>query len=153
MENFPINQFLIGDDAHTCSETLLTPFSGNEKSESDKSCFNFHLSQLRIRVEMAFGILCSKWTMFKRPLRTKLSNSAATFMCAVKLHNFCINEGEKVTIDPSNQEELLDGFLPSEPVILNRVAGGSMTRTKLVQEMAELGMTRPQSNIDRNRDN
>ena len=56
-------------------------------------------------------------------------------------------------MDPSNQEEVLDGFLPSEPVILNRVAGGSMTRTKLVWQMAEVGTTGPQSSIEGDRDN
>jgi len=30
----PIRKFVIGDNAYMCTETLLTPFSGNEKKGS-----------------------------------------------------------------------------------------------------------------------
>jgi len=37
-------RFVIGDNSYICSETLLTPFSGNEKNGPSKGAFNFYLS-------------------------------------------------------------------------------------------------------------
>ena len=154
MKTLPTNQCLVGDNACTCSKTLLTPFSGAEKHKQKKSCFNFFLSQLRIRVEMAFGMLVGQFCMFKRPLRTKLTNSAQVFMCVIALHHFCINKGDSLLPSESNSpEDLVANFDASEPVSLNRVAGASCTRRWLVEEMAKQGMQRPQSNIQRNQEN
>ncbi|KAE9161337.1 hypothetical protein PF002_g32397, partial [Phytophthora fragariae] len=35
---------------------------------TDRDNYNFHVSQLRIRIEMAFGLLVNKWRIFKQPL-------------------------------------------------------------------------------------
>ena len=37
-------KIFIGDNFYICSETLLTPFSGNEKNGPSKGAFNFYLS-------------------------------------------------------------------------------------------------------------
>jgi len=36
---------------------VLVPFSGPEKDDHDKDCYNYFLSQMEIRMEMAFGRL------------------------------------------------------------------------------------------------
>jgi len=41
VQNLPIRKFVIGDNAYVCSETLLTPFSGQEKNDPAKDSFNF----------------------------------------------------------------------------------------------------------------
>jgi hypothetical protein len=96
--SLPIGKYVIGDNAYVCSENLLTPFSGQQRLESAKDSYNFYLSQLRIRIEMTFGRSVNKWGLFKRPLQIRLKNVGIVFMCATRLHNFCINE-QSSTVD------------------------------------------------------
>lgn len=55
--------FFVGDNAYVLCDELLIPFSGNNLTESQRT-FNFFLSQQRIRIEMAFGRLSTKWRIF-----------------------------------------------------------------------------------------
>ena len=48
-------RFLVGDAAYKLTEHLLTPFTGSQQLDQGKDAFNFYLSQVRIRIEMAFG--------------------------------------------------------------------------------------------------
>ena len=48
-------RFLIGDAAYELTEHLLTPFTGSQQLDQGKDAFNFYLSQVQIRIEMAFG--------------------------------------------------------------------------------------------------
>ena len=50
-------RFLVGDTAYKLTEHLLTPFTGSPRLDQGKDAFNFHLSQVRIRIEAAFGPL------------------------------------------------------------------------------------------------
>jgi hypothetical protein len=59
---------VVGDNAYVCTEHLITPFMGSSNLNSENDSYNFFLSQLRIRVEMAFGRLIAKW----RSLRCSL---------------------------------------------------------------------------------
>ena len=44
-------------DASCC----FTPFTGSQQADPTKDAYNFFLSQVRIRIEMAFGLLTTKW--------------------------------------------------------------------------------------------
>ena len=57
IESLPPGLYCVADAAYTLAETLLIPFTGIERSDKAQDAFNFYLSQLRIRVEMAFGSL------------------------------------------------------------------------------------------------
>ena len=48
-------RFLVGDAAYELTEHLLTPFTGSQRLDQGKDAFNFYLSQVQIRIEMAFG--------------------------------------------------------------------------------------------------
>ena len=61
--------FVVGDNAHPLKDSLQIPFSGSEKqSDNFKCAFCFWLSQLHIRIEMAFGLLTTKWRIFRTNL-------------------------------------------------------------------------------------
>ena len=64
--------YFVSDNAYVCTENLLTPYSGRDKLDPAKDLFNFHLSQLHIRVEQSFGMLVNKWRVFKKPMQVKL---------------------------------------------------------------------------------
>jgi hypothetical protein len=158
IEKLPLGNYVLGDNAYVCSEHLLTPFPGDEKKEGVKDVYNFYLSQCRIRIEMTFGRLVNKWRIFRRPLQLKLSNTAKLFLCATRLHNYCIDEwldGNNTEGDGTTgglfAEEALD-FLPSNTLAVNNVRGNSMMRDFLVEKVASNNLRRPIYNTERNQE-
>jgi hypothetical protein len=63
----------VADNAYILSATLLIPYSGNDKRYPAEDFFNFYLSQLRKKIEQAFGMMVKKWRNFKKPKELKLS--------------------------------------------------------------------------------
>ena len=92
IENLPITFYVVGDNAYTLSLKLLIPYCGRQKSEASRDAFNFYLSQLRIRIEQAFGLLVTKWRVFKKPVELKLKGATKLIEAVFCLHNFCIDE-------------------------------------------------------------
>jgi len=68
IDKLPNEYYLVGDAAYQLSDHLLIPFVGSQRSDTSKDAFNFYLSQLRIRVEMSFGILVRKWGILQTNL-------------------------------------------------------------------------------------
>ncbi len=101
MECFPIGKYLVGDAAYSVSEKMLVPFTGSQRNNASNDAFNFCLSQLRIRIEMAFGLMTNKWRVLCAPLQTSLSMSADILECCSKLHNFCIDQDGEEYVDES----------------------------------------------------
>ena len=91
IENLPHGMYALGDAAYTVSDKLLTPFVGSQKNDPNKDAFNFYLSQLRIRIEMSFGLLTNKFRILKRPLEKSLKTNSRILMTCAYLHNFIIN--------------------------------------------------------------
>jgi hypothetical protein len=92
LEVIPRGFYVVADSAYTLSSSLLVPFSGADKKRVDNDIFNFHLSQLRIKVEQAFGLMVNKWRVFKRPIEINLSRVPSLIECCMRLHNYCIDE-------------------------------------------------------------
>jgi hypothetical protein len=83
---------VIGDCAYTPSEKLIPIYRGAEATLPRYDNFNFYASQLRIRIEMAFGLMTKKWGILTRPLSIKMKHIKHVMVCIATLHNFCINE-------------------------------------------------------------
>jgi hypothetical protein len=66
IENLPAGLYIVGDAAYTLTEKLLIPFTGSQQLDPKIDIFNVHLSQLRIRIEMAFGRLVRKFRILKK---------------------------------------------------------------------------------------
>ena len=64
MNNLPDNFFLIGDMAYPCSNKLLTPYPGTNLSQR-KIILNYYLSQIRVKIEQAFGFMTNKWQILE----------------------------------------------------------------------------------------
>ena len=92
VEQLPGMYCVIGDCAYTPTEHLVPIFRGANASLQRNENFNFFASQLRIRIEMAFGLMVKKWGIHARPLTIKLKNIKRLVVAIAKLHNFCINE-------------------------------------------------------------
>jgi hypothetical protein len=147
IENLPTGKYVIGDNAYICTEHMLTPFAGDQKKEEKKDVYNFYLSRLRIRIEMTFGWFVNKWRIFKNPTSVKIRNIGRLVMCATRLHNFCINEGEIVSDIMEEQFTYISS--DNEDSVVN-VDGNSMMRDIIVNELKENGLLRPNYNLTRN---
>ena len=101
----PTGMYIAGDAAYQVSDSVLVPFTGSQRDDPGKDAFNFFLSQLRIRIEMAFGLLQTKWSVLKKPLQVNLKTAAKVIETCARLHNFCLREDN--TIDPSNDDEAI----------------------------------------------
>jgi len=91
---------LFGDNAYLNSIYMATPY---ESATGVKDSYNFFHSQLRIRVECAFGMFTQRWGILRQiiPKNISLRRTIAMVICLAKLHNFCIDERD------NNVESLL----------------------------------------------
>jgi hypothetical protein len=153
--------FFLGDNAYGLSEKILIPFSGAQKKVIENDSYNYYLSQLRIRIEQAFGLLTTKWRIFRSNLSTDLRTAADIINAASRLHNFVINEdGDVNIVTPDSEEgELIDpmtgasdnlGYLASDNTAATHVTGNSMRRIRIVKELKDRDIQRPPANIERN---
>lgn len=90
IESLPEGFWVGGDNAYVNSEHMLVPFPGADNVPRNDT-FNYYLSQLRIRVEMTFGVMVARWGVLWSPLRISLKRVPALVLCLAKLHNFCID--------------------------------------------------------------
>lgn len=90
--NVPKGFWIAGDDAYPTSPYLITPFSSSFASSFQDS-FNFFHSSMRVHVEQSFGMLKRRWGILWRPLRYHLHRSIRIIPAAMKLQNYCINNG------------------------------------------------------------
>ena len=83
---------IFGDNAYLNSPFLATPYPN--VSSGYKDAYNFFHSQLRIRVECAFGMLVQRWGILRSamPKGVTIRKTTALVVALAKLHNFCINQ-------------------------------------------------------------
>jgi hypothetical protein len=114
---------------------------------------------MRIRIEMAFGLLCGKWGILQRRIQMDLTNAGNLFMCCATLHNYVINErilhsnhDDDITaaLDPRAGEENTDTTFVASDVQVSTIPGNSIMRDILVQRISDLALVRPQYNLQRN---
>jgi hypothetical protein len=109
--------YMVANNAYTLSDTLLIPYCGVDKLDPSKDVFKFYLSQLHIRIERAFGLLVSKWRIFKKPLEVKLFHVGHIVQACARLHNYCINNRDEnipviINRDPDSFAPNFEAFYP-----------------------------------------
>jgi hypothetical protein len=92
VRNLPGQFCCIADCAYTPSETMIPIFRSDNARLDKNDNFNFFASQLRIRIEMAFGLMINKWCLLKKALQVNIRHMRYLVPAVAKLHNFCINE-------------------------------------------------------------
>ena len=121
---------LFGDNAYINCIFMATPYSG--VSGGSKDAYNFYQSQVRIRIECAFGILTHRWAILRKalPQNMSISKSVSLVLALAKLHNFCITEKENEVPAALAIDELgvvMEGAVPLETqrqVPLQLLGGG-----------------------------
>lgn len=99
---------LFGDNAYINTLFMATPFAGVSGGSAD--AYNFYHSQLRIRIECAFGMFTQRWSLLRKalPAQISIAKSVALVIALAKLHNFCIDEhdAEVIPLQPSDEWDL-----------------------------------------------
>ena len=153
LEGLPPGVFLVGDAAYTLQDRVLVPFTGSQRDQKHKDAFNFFLSQLRIRIEMAFGLLTNKWQILRNNLQCRLSKCSDILECCARLHNYVITEEGDDNIRPADIPPLPDsplgwGYLPTVEALV-RIPGTSQVRDIIVRKIRRDGLLRPAENVAR----
>jgi hypothetical protein len=74
------------------SKKILVPFKANQIARDQyKVAYNFYLSQLQIRVEMAFGRMTQKFQIMRRKMTCSLATQSMYIQTITRLHNFIID--------------------------------------------------------------
>jgi len=161
----------VADAAYVQLEQVLIPYTGSQRNNEGNAIFNSYLSQVRIRIEMAFGLLQTKWRIFCSPLAVSHARVSDVIEVCARLHNFIMSyqlrrEQNRVEDDfdsqivPIGNPLVHGGYIyapstPEDPTRLQRlqsVEGTSMLRQTIRNYIDALGYERPGHNIDRNED-
>ena len=158
---------IIGDAAYPISEKLLTPYPGKSLPR-DQDSFNYHLSQLRVKIEQSFGILVSTWGILWKPLGVGFAGRTDMIVALFHLHNFCRDEQTSVIAVEEEDTETgkgrvqlaTGGVLPSSyksvvqptgpPAAKPTRSGDTPTRAALAAVLLHNRQFRPKENIVRN---
>ena len=91
LHTLPPGYFVVADNAYPLSEKILVPFKGRQKEETYNSSYNFYLSQMRIRIEMAFGRITTKFRIMRSRMSCNLSTQSQIINAVCRLHIFVID--------------------------------------------------------------
>lgn len=157
--NLPGSFCAIGDCAYTPSNHLVPVYGGASAKIARNDTFNFYASQLRIRIEMAFGLMTKKWGILHRPLQNDLKHLKHLVVAIGRLHNYGINERlaqrppghtfktREVSMDPTTQAmrtaQALFDFDEMQGIF---ESGHSETRGWMVDKIESMKISRPSTN-------
>ncbi|XP_066946086.1 uncharacterized protein [Macrobrachium rosenbergii] len=94
---------IVADDAFPLKPWLMKPYKGNGLP-MEKLIHNYRLSRARRVSENAFGILVSRFQIFRQPIRTSPERVKLITLAALVLHNYLFKESRHNEIAP----ELID---------------------------------------------
>ena len=147
LAELPLGKFIVADNACQSNEHLITPFQGPHAEDPAKSAYNYFVSQLRIRIECAFGRMVAKFCILKRPLRCSVAMNTRTIHACTILHNFCINKGQTVPLQV-NKEEL--ELVPQKKKKDREPDVNSALKDHILKEIDRRALRRPHHNVVRN---
>jgi DDE superfamily endonuclease len=108
---------LFGDNAYLNTSYMATPYTNQHSGARDN--YNFYHSQLRIKIECAFGMFTERWAILRSaiPMNIRINKTISLVSALAKLHNFCIDmeEGSAGRLVARDFVSLIsnpDGYVP-----------------------------------------
>lgn len=126
-----VGPLLVGDSAYPLSKWLMKPFKQTRTLTESRLRYNCALSQARVVVEQAYGILKGRWRCLYKAMEEKISSVPLTILTCFVLHNICIIVGDPSTMDPvEDDDEDEDSFNGDMPL------GASDIRDNVMQNLS-----------------
>jgi DDE superfamily endonuclease len=163
LDELPVSFVILDDNGYRPTERVITPYCGADGLDRDNMTFNFYLSQLRIRIEMCFGLLRTKWGILQEKQKCSLETITAVIECCIKLHNYVILKDDEYNGLSDSQIQDRINSEEREPPLISRGAteeegfdpaaatrGASQTRDALRDFIKERRYTIPGHNVARN---
>lgn len=90
--NGPILPFVVvADEAFPLTTYMMRPFPRRTILNNRKKLFNYRLSRARRLIESCFGILSSRWRIYRKPIIASESTIITIIQATTCLHNFLMN--------------------------------------------------------------
>ena len=83
----------------------MKPFKQTRTLTESPLRYNCTLSQARVVIEQAYGILKGRWRCLYKAVTEKISNVPRTILVCCVLHNIYIILGDPSTIDPVEDDD------------------------------------------------
>ena len=116
----PIPHFFVGDSAYPLKTYMLRPYPGRYLEEK-RRVLNYRLSRARRIIENAFGIMATKFRIFRRPVIANPDKVTNITKAACSLHNYLkISEACNTT---SNRLYCPPGYINREDQDGNLIPG------------------------------
>ena len=146
--NLPPEFFIIGDEAFSNTNQILSPWPGRGLGRY-KDSFNYWLSHSRQCVERGFGMLIMRWGIFWRKLTCDYERWSLVISAGMKLHNYCLDRGDPLPRQRYSEDYhigvvglLYDNNDPENDPLLRRKAAGDR-RNDITDELERVGKGRP----------
>eukprot|EP00794_Sanderia_malayensis_P016514 gene16514-18165_t len=121
-----VTPYLVGDSEYPMHEWLIKPYQYAPNMNSEEKVFNLALSEVRVCIEKAFGILKGRWRILIGKVSLEPSYEADIVVACCVLHNICqdCNEPEEGVADQYDTD-------PSQ-VCLENICGSGETIRRLL---------------------
>ena len=81
---------MVGDEIFQLKDYLMCPYPGTRsgKLPIDQAVFNYRLSRVRRVIKNSFGILVTRWRLFRKPIGADKETITSCILAGVALHNY-----------------------------------------------------------------
>lgn len=130
----PSPHVLVADEAFPLQRNMMRPFPGSRLTDERRKVFNYRLSRARRTVESAFGIMSSRFRVFRRPLCILMEHADKVVKACTILHNFLLNH--RIYLEACDLEQVemhrQSGSSSLQPLV--RVGRGSAAEARDIRE-------------------
>ncbi|XP_067469452.1 putative nuclease HARBI1 [Thunnus thynnus] len=103
---------LLGDRGYPCTRFLMTPYP--DPQTPPERCFNVALSKCRVRIEMTFEVIKSRFNCL-RGLRVSPERACQITTACMVLHNIATMRKERAPHVPLVAPDIVDPITPDHP--------------------------------------
>lgn len=123
----PLPYVLVADAAFALRSNIMKPYPGRSLTAAQR-IYNYRLSRARRVVENAFGILSTRFRIFRSPIQLDANRTKRLTLACCALHNFLIEKNPNNYVTPSMVDRYnTDGtFVPGDwrqEVVMQTVEG------------------------------
>nr|CAI5834475.1 unnamed protein product [Callosobruchus analis] len=127
VDGTPMSYYLVADEAFPLTTFMMRPYPGKFLTQY-KRIFNYRICRGRRLIENTFGILASRWRIFRKPIISKLSTAEHIIKATVCLHNWLM-------IQQLNNKDETQNFI-NKNLIDSEDVGGNLHEGEWRQEVS-----------------